>query len=91
MTTHNVGGGDAVWIVLERRDDGMSARVMPGRIAGTISVHCSPHPSGEGTQVTVRYDITSLGPGLRAFVEEVEPGYDAFMAEWRREILAGIG
>jgi hypothetical protein len=92
FTTHSVGDGDAVWIVLERRDDGMSyARVMPGRIAGTISVHCSPDPSGEGTRVTVKYDVTSLGPEGAAFVEEFEPGYDAFMAEWRREIVAGIG
>ena len=82
-------GGAATWIVLERRDDGMSyARVAPGRIAGTISVCCSQ--AGEETRVTVRYDVTSLGPeGLR-FVEELEAGYDTFLGEWRREILAAL-
>jgi hypothetical protein len=40
-------GGAAIWIVLERRADGMRyARVAPGRIAGTISVTCSPVAEG---------------------------------------------
>ena len=78
------------WIVLELRDDGMSyARVAPGRIAGTITVHCSQTAPGE-TGVTVRYDVTSLGPDGVDFVQELEAGYDAFLEEWRREILAGL-
>jgi hypothetical protein len=82
-------GGLATWIVLERRSDGMSyARVAPGRIAGTISVRCSAAVSAEETVVTVRYDVTSLGPERARFVEELEAGYDAFLDEWRREILA---
>lgn len=83
-------GGAATWIVLERRDDGMRyARVAPGRIAGTISVDCVEQGSHE-TRVTVRYDVTSLGSDGVAFVEELEAGYEAFLAEWRREIVAGL-
>jgi hypothetical protein len=82
--------GVATWIVLERRNDGMSyARVAPGRIAGTIMVRCSRRVQDE-TRVTVRYDVTSLGPEGIDFVRELEAGYDAFLQEWRREILAGL-
>ena len=73
-----------------QRDDGMSyARVAPGRIAGTITVHCSQERLEE-TRVTVRYDVTSLGPEGADFVQELEAGYDTFLDEWRREILAGL-
>lgn len=83
--------GAAIWIVLERGDDGMSyARVAPGRIAGTINVACWPETSPDETRVTVRYDVTSLGPDGVAFVEELEAGYDGFLDEWRREILGAL-
>jgi hypothetical protein len=83
-------GGMATWIVLEAREDGMSyARVAPNRIAGTISVTCSP-ASADETRVVVRYDVTSLGLEGAAFVEEFEAGYDAFIGEWRSAILAGL-
>jgi hypothetical protein len=79
-------GGAAVWIVLERRDDGMRyARVAPARIAGTIDVTCTPVDGG--TRVHVTYDVTSLGPEGAEFVRELESGYDGFMASWREEIL----
>ena len=83
--------GAAIWIVLERRDDGMSyACVAPGRFAGTISVECSPAASPEETLVTVRYDVTSLGREGVDFVEKLESSYDAFLDDWRREILAAL-
>jgi hypothetical protein len=84
-------GGTATWIVLDRRSDGMSyARVAPGRIAGTIDVRCSDEASAQETRVSVRYDVTSLGPEGVQFVQEFEAGYDAFLDEWRREILAAL-
>jgi hypothetical protein len=90
FTTESAGGA-ATWIVLERREDGMSyARVAPDRIAGTTSVHCAQAATPELTRVTVRYDVTSLGPDGVGFVEELEAGFDAFLEEWRREILAGL-
>jgi hypothetical protein len=83
-------GGSAAWIVLERRDDGMSyARVAPGRVAGTVTVRCSSESAAE-TRVTVRYDVTSLGPEGADFVRELEAGYDAFLDEWRTAILAAL-
>jgi len=85
-------GGRATWIVLERRDDGMRyARFAPGQIAGTIDVTCRPSPSGQGTDVTVIYDVTSLSPEGTAFVEELSAGYDAFLEGWRQEILRSLG
>jgi hypothetical protein len=84
-------GGVATWIVLERRDDGMSyARIAPSRIAGTISVRCAQDATPECTRVTVRYDVTSLGPDGVNFVEELEAGFDTFLDEWRLEILAAL-
>ena len=86
------GAGDrATWIVLERSDDGLRyARIAPDRIAGTISVVCSEDDSSEETRVTVRYDVTSLGLDGVQFVEDFEAGYDRFLADWRREILASL-
>ena len=84
-------GGYAIWIVLERRDDGMRyARVAPDRIAGTISVTCTQATSPKETEVTVTYDVTSLGPEGAAFVQDLEAEYDAFLAGWRQEILVGV-
>jgi len=76
--------------VLERRDDGLRyARVAPGRIAGTVAVRCA-ETSPDETEVTVTYDVTSLGPDGRAFVEELSHQYDAFLEHWREAILAAL-
>jgi hypothetical protein len=84
-------GGAAIWIVLERREDGMRyARVAPQRIAGTISVSCAEGASSDETRVTVTYDVTSLSPEGAAFVHELEAGYDEFLEGWRQEILSGL-
>jgi hypothetical protein len=90
FTTESTGGGNAIWIVVERRDDGFRyARVAPDRIAGTIAVTCTEAPSGE-TNVRVVYDVTSLGPEGAAFVDELRSGYDAFLEGWRQEIVTGL-
>jgi len=84
-------GGAATWVVLERLDDRVRyARVAPGRIAGTVEVRCRETAPGE-TEVTVTYDVTSLGPDGRAFVEELSDRYDAFLEHWREAILATLG
>jgi hypothetical protein len=88
FTTESAGGGDAIWVVLERRADEVSyARVAPGNIAGMISVNCAPDPHHE-TRVTVRYDITSLGPEGAHFAQRLKDGYPDFLKSWRDEILA---
>jgi hypothetical protein len=82
----------ATWIVLERRQDGMRyARVVNGRIAGTIEVTCAPGTSSNETEVTVTYDVTSLSPDGTVFVKELEATFDAFLDEWRDDIIAGFG
>lgn len=90
--TTDSAGGRATWIVLERSDHGLRyARIAPDRIAGTISVVCSEGASAEETRVTVRYDVTSLGPEGIPFVRDLEAGYDRVLDDWRREIVAGLG
>jgi hypothetical protein len=42
------------------------------------------------TEVTVTYDVTSLGPEGALFVEELRSGYDGFLESWRRDILGGL-
>jgi hypothetical protein len=84
-------GGDAIWIVLERRSDGLRyARVAPDRIAGTIEVTCAEATDQGGTEVAVGYNVTSLGPEGVTFVEAIDAGFDEYLESWRREILAGL-
>jgi hypothetical protein len=52
-------------------------------------VRCAETAPGE-TEVTVTYDVSSLSPEGRAFVEELGDGYDAFLEDWRRAILAAL-
>ena len=89
--TTESAGGRATWIVLERRENALRyARISPNRIAGTITVICTPSAAENETDVTVTYDITSLGPEGTVFAEELKTGYDEFLAGWRREILASL-
>ena len=82
-------GGDAVWVVVERSDDAVAyARVVPGHIAGTISVVCTAE--GEGCRVRVTYDVTSLGPAGDEWIAEFERGYANFLEHWRHAIVASL-
>jgi hypothetical protein len=45
---------------------------------------------GDETQVTVVYDVTSLGPDGAEFVQRLRDGYDAFLDSWREEIVAAL-
>jgi hypothetical protein len=84
-------GGDATWVVVERTESAIRyARFVPGRIAGTIAVRCEPGAADDETQVTVVYDVTSLGPDGAEFVQRLRDGYDAFLDSWREEIVAAL-
>jgi len=84
-------GGDATWVVVDRTDSAIRyARFVPGRIAGTIAVRCDPGATARETEVTVTYDVTSLGSEGAEFVERLHGGYDAFLAGWREKIVAVI-
>jgi hypothetical protein len=52
-------------------------------------VRCTETARGE-TEVTVTYDVTSLGPEGRAFVDELSDGYEAFLEHWSEAILASL-
>ena len=67
------------------------ARVVPGRIAGTVSVTCAPDPASDATSVSVRYDLSSLGDDGTAFVAAFQARYEAFLQHWRQAILAVLG
>jgi hypothetical protein len=40
--------------------------------------------------MSVRYNVTSVGPEGVDFVQQLEAGHDAFLEDWRREILASL-
>jgi hypothetical protein len=65
-------------------------RVAHDRIAGTIDVTCLPGTSSSETEVTVTYDVASLGPEGVAFVKELEASFDTFLDSWRGEIIDGL-
>jgi hypothetical protein len=44
--------------------------------------------SSNETEVTVTYDVTSLSPDGTVFVKELEATFDAFLDEWRDDIIA---
>jgi hypothetical protein len=84
-------GGDATWVVADRTESTIRyARIVPGRIAGTIVVRCDPGASEGETEVTVTYDVTSLGPDGAEFAERLRDGYGAFLGSWREKIVAVI-
>lgn len=81
--------GTATWIVLDHSDYEMRyARVVPGRIAGTITVACVEAAEPDQTRVSVTYDVTSLSPEGAAFIKELEATYDQFLDDWRQHIIA---
>jgi hypothetical protein len=84
-------GGDATWVVVERTESAIRyARFVPGRIAGTIAVRCDPGAAEDETEVTVVYDVTSLGPEGAEFVQRLRDDYGDFIGGWRREIVAAL-
>lgn len=85
-------GGDATWIVVASQSAGYTyARVVPGRLAGTVEVTCRSLAERDECQVSVTYDVTSLGPEGATFVREFEAGYRRFLDGWRTKILARLG
>jgi hypothetical protein len=89
--TTDSAGGSATWIVLDRSNSELRyARVVSGRIAGTITVTCEAAEPDQ-TRVGVTYDVTSLGPEGAVFVEELEASYDEFLEGWRQELVALAG
>jgi hypothetical protein len=79
-------GDTTYWLTVDRTPTSARyARVTPGDSAGTVAVSCAPHP--EGTEVTVTYDLTALGPAGEERLAGFQDGYDAMLAHWRELTL----
>ena len=90
LTDHD--GEQTIWTILEA-DRGAGrlfySRVSPGRRAGTVRVTLAP--DGDGTSVTVAYDLTALGPdGEAAVASMAEMGFVAMLRRWEEMIGAAL-
>lgn len=80
---------DAIWTVADRTARSMRyTRALPGVWAGTVEVRCEP--AGSETLADVTYDLTALDDAQRPRLREFAAGYDAFLAEWERDIAAAL-
>ena len=86
LTDH--GGEYTIWTVIEAdRAAGrlLYSRVSPGRRAGTVAVRLDPE--GDGSRVTVAYDMTALGPEGEATIATMDSaGFAEMMRQWHRLI-----
>jgi hypothetical protein len=85
-----VGGELTLWLVLafdSHRFEARYARITPGSRLGTVTVRCAP--DGDGTEVTVTYEMTSLSPEGAASLEGMTPeAFTTSLAGWGKEIRA---
>jgi hypothetical protein len=84
-------GHHATWVVVDRDGDRRIryARVVTGRDAGTVEVSLAP--DGDGTSVTVTYQLTALTPTGEGWLAEFVDGYPEFMKSWERALAARAG
>lgn len=85
-----LGPDQTIWTVLESDQEGghlRYSRVTPGSKAGTVEVELVE--TGEGSTVTVTYDLTALEPGRTETLAAYSPArYGEMMSEWRSLIEA---
>lgn len=81
-------GQDTTWVVTARRPGRLISysRVIPHHNAGTVTVELTPMAGG--SEVTVTYDLTSLGDedGLGAFAD----GYPEYLGSWQADIATAL-
>jgi hypothetical protein len=76
-------GHTTYWLTVDRTPTSARyARVTPGDTAGTVAVECAP--DGQGTLVTVTYDLRPLEPAGEARLASFRDGYAAMLGEWQR-------
>lgn len=86
VTAHD--GEATIWVAMGRDADSVTyARVPPRRLAGIVSVRCTP-ARDEATNVEVTYDTSSLSDAADAELDRFAGGYDAFVASWQHELRA---
>jgi hypothetical protein len=81
-------GHHATWIVIDHDGDRRIryARVVTGRDAGTVEVRLAP--DGDGTEVTVTYQLTALTPAGARWLDAFAAGYPAFLRSWEEALAA---
>ena len=90
--TRDHHGRTTTWIVTDYRP--AEGRVSYARLAedsniGLVDVACTPSPSG-GTEVSVRYTLTSVSQQGQSFVQEFlsDVHYKQMIEEWRSAVSA---
>ncbi|GIF51755.1 polyketide cyclase/dehydrase/lipid transport protein [Asanoa ferruginea] len=74
------------WVVVER-DEGRLlryARLLPGVTAGTVTVVL--RAAGDGSAVTVTYDLTALTDEAARDLDGFVTGFAAYLESWQRAI-----
>ena len=87
FTTEHAGA--TTWVVVERTPaSARYARVTPDHTAGIVTVVC--RPDGDGTAVTVTYELTALTPAAEAELEHFGSGFPAMMETWQAAVSAAL-
>jgi hypothetical protein len=81
-------GQATTWIVVERALGRRIryARVIPQLNAGTVAVALEPAAEGEGSEVTVTYELTALSEEGARKLDEFAAHYPAFLQSWEDQI-----
>ena len=80
-------GHTTYWLTVDRTPTSARyARITPGDTAGTVAVTCAPQ--GDGTQVTVTYELHAISPHGGVRLAEFEASYDDMLADWERRTNA---
>ncbi len=78
------------WVTTDRTPTRVRyARVAGNGTAGTVEVGCAP--DGDGTAVTVTYDLTATEPRGEDVLRAFEAGYAAMLTHWEHGVRAVLG
>lgn len=78
------------WVTTDRTPTRVRyARVADNGTAGTVEVGLGP--DGDGTAVTVTYDLTATDPRGEPVLHAFETGFEAMLAEWRAGVSRAAG
>lgn len=78
------------WVTTDRTATRVRyARVAANGTAGTVEVTCAP--DGDGTTVSVTYDLTATEPRGEHVLPAFEAGFDAMLTEWKAGVTRVAG
>ncbi|NMO56953.1 SRPBCC family protein [Actinoplanes sp. TBRC 11911] len=81
-------GHHATWIVVDSEENRRIryARVVTGRDAGTVAVELKP--DGDGSEVTVTYQLTALTEAGGDYLATFAENYPAFIDSWAEALAS---